>query len=151
MVSAGKPLLYAMNAAPESVSVALDEQSQDCGDDRNDDRACDGVPPELLDVELDGCEAGQPRSEQQHQRIDHDREQAQRQAGDRQGEELDDRTYKGVNQTEDDSNNKVGDCGAYCAIADGMNLQAGNNPNGGRECQSINDDSNEEAHALTLS
>src|SRR6476469_974024 len=65
-------------SAPRAVRVR-DDRVEDRGDDGDDQRAEDGVPEEVVDVERQVQDAGEPGRQLEHQRVDDEQEQPESQ------------------------------------------------------------------------
>src|SRR5665647_959083 len=84
-----------------SDSGVRQDPAHDHRHERDDDRAEDGVPEELVDAEIEADLDGEPRCQLEHGRIDDQGEQPQRQDDERQREELQHRLDHDVDQAED--------------------------------------------------
>src|SRR5271163_1027827 len=84
-----------------------DHQRQHPADDRQDDRGPDRGPPEMVDGQAPvGGVLGDPRRNPEHERIDDDVEQPQREDVERDRQNLHDGFDEGVDQTEDHRDDK---------------------------------------------
>src|SRR5277367_1155527 len=101
--TAGSSGMYPVcRSPPGGAPHVANHQRQHPADDRQDDRGPDRGPPEMVDRQPPmGGVTGDPRGEPQHQRIDNDVEQAQREDVERDRQDLHDRFDERVDQTED--------------------------------------------------
>src|SRR5271163_3183088 len=88
-------------SAPSSAPHVANHQGQHPADDRQDDCGPDRSPPEVVDGQAPmGGVSGDPRGDPQHQRVDDDVDQAQREDVERDRQDLHDRFDERVDQTE---------------------------------------------------
>lgn len=91
----------ALTEQAAALREGLDERQQPAHQRQHDGRP-DGSPPELVDVQTPtGGVVGDPRRDPQHQRVDHDVDQAEREDVERDRQDLHDGLDERVDQTED--------------------------------------------------